>query len=63
MWKERREALNLSQEDLARLSGVSPRTIQRHEAGDPPNKGLYMLIDLTLKRIAKKGVRLKTKEN
>lgn len=57
MWKERREALNLTQEDLARIANVSPRTIQRHEAGTTPNKGIHTLIDLTLKRLEKKNRR------
>lgn len=34
--KEKRESQNLTQEELAKLAGVSVRTIQRIEAGTPP---------------------------
>lgn len=34
--KEKRTKFNLSQEELAKLTGISSRTIRRYEAGNVP---------------------------
>lgn len=54
MWKERREKLNLTQEDFAKIVGVSSRTILRHEAGKNRSPAVTRLIELTLTRIEKR---------
>ena len=52
--KERREALGLTQEEVARISGVSHRTIQRHEKGMSQSPAVKELLERELSRIEKR---------
>lgn len=53
MLREYRVRLGLSQEQLARETGVSTRTIQRAEAGEPPrNKSVSEVLQGWVREVA-----------
>lgn len=52
--KKRREALSLTQEELARIVGVSYRTIQRHEKGLSQSAAVRELLERELSRMEKR---------
>lgn len=56
--RERREKLSLSQEELARITGISTRTVQRHEAGLSQSPAVKTLLNRELDRMEKKIFRL-----
>jgi len=52
--RERRKRLEITQEELAKITGVSARTIQRHESGGPQNPAVKKLINNELTRMEKR---------
>lgn len=52
--KKRREALSLTQEELARITGVSHRTVQRHEKGMSQSPAVKELLERELSRMEKR---------
>lgn len=54
--KKRREDLGLTQEKLARIVGVSHRTIQRHERGFSQSPAVKELMERELRRMEKRVI-------
>ena len=56
--KKRREALGLTQEEIARITGISHRTVQRHEKGMSQSPAVKELLERELSRMEKRQVSL-----
>ncbi len=52
--KERRNALEITQEELAKIVGISHRTIQRHEKGMSQSPAVRELLERELSRMEKR---------
>lgn len=52
--RERRKRLEITQEELARIVGISHRTIQRHEKGMTQSPAVRVLLERELSRMEKR---------
>ena len=52
--RERRKRLEITQEELANIVGVSHRTIQRHEKGMSQSPAVKKLLERELSRMEKR---------